>query len=152
MTDEEKAALREDIENLTIKQARARAETATETLRVLSGLGIVAGVVAQDVGLRMLTLPSGAPAPTPDSPFPCAGCGREKPQAPREAVQARACDVCGNNLPARDGAVSIAPGVTNKPAIVRNGAVAAVVSTLSPEERAAKLALPAFGADGMPLE
>lgn len=138
----------DDIDKLTVGEVRAIVDRAADALKTLRELGFMSAPPKVANAYAALT----SPLPNPDSPFPCAGCGREKPQGPREAVQARACDVCGNNLPARDGAVSIAPGVTNKPAIVRNGNVAAVVSTLSPEERAAKLALPAFGPDGLPLE
>jgi hypothetical protein len=81
-------------------------------------------------------------------PFPCAACGRVRPERPGESVKNDVCETCGNRLPGGD----VPSRLMNKGEERRNGVVTATVKPLTPEERAAKMAMPAFGADGLPLE
>lgn len=144
MTNEERAALREEVENLTIKQARARGETATETLRVLAELGIAHALppgtridlgASMPQGLRTLTLPSGAAIQTPTQ---CPVCGRPTDGTAKSFAECQLGPEC----------LAMSHRQTNKPALVHtlpgpNGT--AVVG-----DRAALLAQPAFGPDGEP--
>lgn len=145
-----------DFGSMTLAQLEALAErfgaavkTIHEARALLGGVprAHLAGAVGA-VGLPGGSVQVASNSPTPDSPFPCAECGRIRPERPGEHVQTATCDRCGNRLPGGD----MSSRVMNKPEQRRNGQVTAVVQPLSPEERAAKLALPAFGPDGLPLE
>jgi hypothetical protein len=136
MTDAERAALRDEIEGLTIRQARARGEQATETLRVLAELGITSGRPATNT-----PGPQRADIGTAIGPTPlfsnCPVCGR----ALGEPASVDGCAL-GVECPAVASRAA-APGVpkTNKGHPVG----------LSAEERAARLKAPAFDAKGEPL-
>lgn len=65
MTDAERAALRDEIEGLTIRQARARGEVAAETLRILSELGIVGGAAGNQPAPASVSVPVVSPSHPP---------------------------------------------------------------------------------------
>jgi hypothetical protein len=128
MTDEERAALRDEIEGLTIRQARARGEQATETLRVLAELGIAPAARAASSAPTVMI---------PALPTVCPVCNR--PLGEPASVDGCALGVECPAVASR----AASPGVpkTNKGHPVG----------LSAEERAARLKAPAFDAKGEPL-
>lgn len=139
----------EQIDALTIAEVRAIANRASAALSQLRELGLLPGGVVPTAVARPIAMGRSGHDPAPGAePFPCAECGRLRPERPGESVQAQTCDTCGNRLPGGD----MPARVMNKPEQRRNGVVSTAVTTLTPEERAAKLALPAFDANGMPLE
>ncbi len=135
MTDEARAALRDDIENLTIRQARERGDVARETLRVLEELGLAEHRAMLTPAVTRVTTAT-APA-TPAALTMCPCCGRE---CDGKAVGFAACPL-GVECPA------MAHKQTNKQTLVHSlsGPGTAVVG-----DRATLLAQPAFDANGEP--
>lgn len=132
----------EDIDKLTIGEARAIAERAAEALKMLRDLGL--RDVAFGVGQAPRAQPQLAAVPQPAtdtaSPYPCPGCGRKGPIAPTEKGAETECLQCGNPMPLTGANGGLK---TNK------GIIA-----LSAEERARRQALisaPAFDGEGNPI-
>lgn len=143
----------DDIDKLTIGEVRLIAERAGDALRLLRELNL-GGAVASPAtrpatgGGQSPTVFAAAAPPISGEPFPCVTCGRVRPERPGESVQTATCDTCGNRLPG--GTVSAR--VMNKGEERRNGVTTAIVTPLTPEERAAKMAMPAFDGNGMPVD
>lgn len=138
MTDDERTALRSEIEDLTIKQARVRAETAEETLRILADLGIVTRAAPR----LAPSVATGAAPPAPMSAAAtgmCPCCGRALDGAARSFAE---CPL-GVECPA------MAHKQTNKQTLVHSlsGPGTAVLPAV---DRATLLAQPAFDASGEP--
>ena len=138
MTDDERTALRDEIDGLTIKQARARIELAEETLRILSELGLAnfggAGVTAHTAraadGLATRVSPSVLTE--------CPGCGRVPDGT---AVGFSSCSLGVE-------CIAMTHKQTNKQALVHTlGGPGATAVT---GDRAALLAMPAFDSSGEP--
>jgi hypothetical protein len=141
MTDEERAALRDEVESLTIRQAKALGEKATETLRILGELGLMSPATAG----------AGQKLPRMDSP-------RQEPAAP--LTRCPVCTCAPGDPPPLDpcvlGAECLAfVGSPKAQKMTNKGPVGAVQlkHTLPGPglDRAAMLAAPAFDADGNPI-
>lgn len=144
MTDEDRTALRESIEGMTIREARLLAEKSEETLRVLGELGI-AQPRTQGVGQApqvAIGLPPGArplglvPPLSAAATGMCPCCGR---LLDGTATSFSDCTL-GLDCPA------MAHRQTNKP----NGVVHSLPTNPHAVlgDRAALLAMPAIGPDG----
>lgn len=139
MTDAERAALREEIQDLTIRQAKARGEVATETLRLLAELGLA----AQPFGLAQAVAGTAFPVTIARTPIPL-------PQ--------NACPVCSRVIgePATD--LEVCSLGIECPAVAARATTPGVRKTnkghpvgLTAEEMARLRAAPAFDEHGEPI-
>lgn len=135
----------DEIDALTIAEVRAINERAGEALKTLQALGLApmttpAGArfqlnagAAGAVGLASGSVSLGLNSP---APYPCAVCGRAEPISPQEQAALGTtppeCNACGNPM------APVGPR-TNKGH-----------PTITAAQRAAKLAQPAFDANGEP--
>lgn len=122
-----------EIDALTVGEVRAIVERASKALAALAEaralLGGGVGVVASS---NPIVRTGGVSNPAATNPFPCPTCGRTAPETPGEALSETECQECGNRMPGLHKQ-------TNKGPIIWTA-----------EEKAAKLAMKAFDAEGNP--